>query len=168
MNFSEISYIRRVKNGLDTIIFLKNNDSSVYQRLEMWSAALKAIFDAPIIGYGVVDRFSALKPHLQSSKFEYTHPHNDILASLISSGVTGGIASVLSLMSTLLAALFAPQRSIEKFLLGLMIGLTTLITASVSTVFFNDISAAWLAFSAYLIWITDFRRINARVPKTKD
>ena len=136
MNFSEISYIRRVKNGLDTIIFLKNNDSSVYQRLEMWSAALKAIFDAPIIGYGVVDRFSALKPHLQSSKFEYTHPHNDILASLISGGVTGGIASVLSLMSTLLAALFAPQRSIEKFLLGLMIGLTTLITASVSTVFF--------------------------------
>ena len=32
-----------------------------------------------------------------------------------------------------------------------------MITGNVSTVLFNDISSAWLVFSTYLIWTTDFK-----------
>ena len=37
-----------------------------------------------------------------------------------------------------------------------MIVIPTLVTANVSTIFFNDICSGWLAFSTYLIWILDF------------
>jgi len=38
-----------------------------------------------------------------------------------------------------------------------MISSLTLVTANVSTVFFNDITSAWLAFSTYLMWATNFK-----------
>ena len=61
------------------------------------------------------------------------------------------------LISIFLASVLNSKKSIEKILLGLMILISTIVTANVSTIFFNDISSAWLAFSTYLIWAVDFR-----------
>ncbi|MDA9673337.1 O-antigen ligase family protein [Paracoccaceae bacterium] len=167
INLSDNSYFSHVIDGLETILLSKNSDSSTILRIKMWSAAIQAISDSPIFGYGITERFSALKPHIDGSSFEYTHPHNDTLAGLIASGIAGGITAVISIISAFLAALVAPQRSPEKVLLGLMLSLVTLITASLSTVFFNDISSAWLAFSTYLIWTTDFKGDTANQLKQK-
>ena len=41
-----------------------------------------------------------------------------------------------------------------------MLTFSTLFTANVSTVLFNDITCAWLAFSTYLIWSTNFEKLT--------
>ena len=86
-----------------------------------------------------------------------THPHNDIFAGLISSGVIGGIAVLASLMSGVAAAILAPNRNTTKLYLALMLSCSTMVIGNISTVLFNDICSAWLAFSTYLIWATDFK-----------
>ena len=156
----ETEYMKHIQNGFETIITGNNNESSVWQRLEMWSAAIKAISEAPVIGYSIVDRFNAIKPFLINSIPSYTHPHNDIFATTISIGFTGAIAAMISLTSIFLASLLTPKWSSDKVLFSLIMLIPILITASVSTVFFNDITSAWLAFSTYLIWATDFKKFE--------
>ena len=78
-----------------------------------------------LFGYGITERFSALKPYLHNHNIEYSHPHNDIFAGFIASGVAGGIAAFVSIISTFLASLFASNRSREKVLLGLMLSISS-------------------------------------------
>ena len=157
------SYINRIKNGLETFILLEDRDNSIWQRLDMWSAAINAFSKAPIFGHGIAERFAALKPYLKDSNIQYTHPHNDIFAGLISSGVLGGIAVLASLISGVAAAISAPNRSSTKLYFGLMLSCLAMVTGNLSTVLFNDISSAWLAFSTYLIWATDFKDDQPRL-----
>ncbi len=153
----EYAYFDRIRNGLATMALLENRDNSIWLRLDMWSAGIKAFFEAPIFGHGVTERFMATKPHLNNQKIGFSHPHSDIIAGFISSGVLGGIAVLISLMSGLSAAILAPNRNTTKLYLALMLSCSTTITGNVSTVLFNDICSAWLAFSTYLIWATDFK-----------
>ena len=148
----------RTTNGLRTLMNLENSDQSTSLRLQMWFASLKAVSNEPLFGYGPTNRFSAIQAYLPNSfQNTYSHPHNDILAGAISSGFLGGLAAFFSLISIFLASVLNSKKSIEKILLGLMILISTIVTANVSTIFFNDISSAWLAFSTYLIWAVDFR-----------
>jgi len=151
------AYFDRVINGLATMVLLENKDYSIWLRLDMWSAGIKAFFEAPIFGYGVTERFMATKPHLNNQKIGFSHPHSDVIAGFISSGILGGIAVLISLMSGLSAAMLAPNKNTTKLYLALMLSCSTIITGNVSTVLFNDICSAWLAFSTYLIWATDFK-----------
>jgi len=162
-NNIENSYFNRIKNGIETVTELENSDHSIWLRLDMWSAGIKAAFEAPIIGYGIAERFNALKPYLNNSNINFTHPHNDIIAGFISGGVLSGIAVLISLMSGFASAILTPKRSSVKLYFGLMIACSAVITGNVSTVLFNDISSAWLAFSAYLIWATDFKHDQPRL-----
>ena len=151
-------YIDRIVNGLETLTSSKNNDSSILQRKQMWSAATKAISEKPLSGYGVTERFNSIEKYLPISfPGRYSHPHNDILASTISVGMLGGFAAFISLICVFLASLLSSHRSGEKVFFSILILIPTLFTANVSTVFFNDISSAWLAFSTYLIWVVEFR-----------
>lgn len=153
----DYTYFNRIKNGMETIAFLENRDNSIWKRFDMWSAGITAFLEAPILGHGITERFIALKPHLNNQEIEFTHPHNDIIAGFISSGVLGGIAVLISLISGLAAAILGSKRSPAKLYLALMISCSVVVTAGVSTVLFNDICSAWLAFSTYLIWATDFK-----------
>lgn len=153
----EYTYFDRIRKGLATIVLLENRDDSIWFRLEMWSAGIKAFFEAPIFGHGVTERFMATKPHLNNQNIGYSHPHSDIIAGFISSGVLGGIAVLISLMSGLSASILAPNINSSKLYLAFMLSCSTMVTGNVSTVLFNDICSAWLAFSTYLIWVTDFK-----------
>jgi len=153
----EYAYFNRIKKGLETIVLLEDRDSSIWLRLDMWSAGIKAFFEAPILGHGITERFIAVKHHLNNQKIGFSHPHSDIIAGFISSGVLGGIAVLISLVSGLSASILAPNRSSTKLYLALMLSCSTMVTGNVSTVLFNDICSAWLAFSTYLIWATDFK-----------
>ena len=81
----------------------------------------------------------ATKPHLNNQKIGFSHPHSDIIAGFISSGVLGGIAVLISLMSGLSAAILAPNRNTTKLYLALMLSCSTMTTVIVSTVLFNYI-----------------------------
>ena len=156
INF-EYAYFDRIKNGLETLVLLEDRDYSIWLRLDMWSAGIKAFVEAPIFGHGVTERFMAMKHHLNNEEINYTHPHNDVIAGFISSGILGGISVLISLMSGLLASILAPNRNTTKLYLALMLSCSTMVTGNVSTVLFNDICSAWMAFSTYLIWATDFK-----------
>ena len=120
---------------------------------------IKSFFEAPILGYGITERFIALKPYLKNSDINYTHPHNDIIAGLVSSGIFGGIAVSILLMSAVSAAILAPIWSYTKFYFALIISCSAMVTGSVSTILFNDVSSAWLVVSTYLIWAADFKDV---------
>ena len=63
----------------------------------------------------------------------------------------GGLFSILSLLSPVWAALLSKDNTNGAILLTLVtVGI--MIIANANTVFFNDITAAWLAFSTFLIW----------------
>ena len=129
----------------------------------MWSAAIKAFLEAPIFGYGITERFSALKPHLNDPSMHFSHPHNDIFAGLISIGFIGGITALTPLISGFAAAVLSSTRSATKLYFGLMISCSAIIVGNVSTVLFNDISSAWVAFSTFVIWCTDFKDNKIKV-----
>ena len=150
-------YFSRIKNGVETLTLLNNSDDSISERLNMWSAAMKAISNTPLFGFGITEKFIALKPYLKNPATNYTHPHNDIFAGIIASGFLGGFATFISLISGLIASLLTSNWSYEKFYFGIMISILAIVTGSVSTIFFNDISSAWFAFSVYLIWSVDFK-----------
>ena len=166
-NYLKGEYFDRIKNGLDTLIFFKNSDESIWQRLEMWTAASKAISESPMFGYGVTERFNSLKPFLRDFSDFYSHPHNDILASMISSGFLGFFLALTSLLSPFIAALIAPIKSSTKLYFGFMLSCLAIITGNVSTVFFNDITSAWIAFSTYLIWASDFKDYENKSPNLR-
>ena len=132
----------------------------------MWSATSKAISEKPLLGYNITERFNAIEQYLPDSfPTRYSHPHNDILAGTVGTGLLGGLAAFISLISVLFASLLNVPRCQEKVFVSLMILIPTLVTANVSTIFFNDITSGWLAFSTYLIWIIDFGE-NGNFSKT--
>ena len=149
----DINYTDRLVNGIDTLLGRKITDSSITVRLELWSSSVSAIRENLFWGYDNSNRFTALLTHLpEELKGEFSHPHNDILASTISAGLIGGILAIFSFLSPVLAGLLSKENTREKVFLGSLLSMSILITANVNTVFFNDITAAWLAFSTFLIW----------------
>ena len=146
-------YADRLVNGIDTVLGKNVSDTSVKLRMEMWSSSVNAIRDNLFWGYDNSNRFTALSPHLpEGFKMGFTHPHNDIFASTISTGLIGGILAIFSLISPVLAGLLSKEHIQERVLLGGLVSVGILITANMNTIFFNDITAAWLAFSTFLIW----------------
>ena len=166
IDYIKSGYLIDIKNGIFTILLVDEIDSSIWKRLGMWSASIKAISDGPLFGYNITERFDALKPYLDPSVPHYSHPHNDIFASIISVGFLGGIAAFLSLVSSFLASFLSQHERSEKLYLGLMLSCCALVTANVSTVFFNDICSAWLVFSTYLLWIPDFKKQKENYSKS--
>lgn len=154
------SYFSRIEAGLDTLLLSKNTESSVKLRLGMWSASIKTISEAPLFGYNITNRFDAIVPYLPSYDFSnrsFSHPHNDFFATIIAGGFFGGFLCFFSIATIFLTAFLSNEDRPEKLYFGLMLLVPTLITASFSTVLFNDISSGWLALSVYLIWNTKFK-----------
>jgi len=152
------SYSYRLISGLDTFFNNGTSSTSVLLRLEMQSASLNTIKENLFWGYDISNRFTALSEHLPEAFKKHTHPHNDILASTIGAGLIGGLLSILSLLSPVWAALISKENTKEKLILAILVTLGILITANLNTVFFNDITAAWLAFSTFLIWNLNYSK----------
>ena len=121
-------------------------------RVEMWKASFIAISEKPFIGYGISERIEAIKHYLPASfNYRFSHPHNDIMAISISTGVFGGLLAFFALLSPFWASFRRLNNCKEATYLGIVISITTFITAMFNTIFFNDITAAWLVFSTFLI-----------------
>ena len=145
-------YSDRIIYGIDTLLGKSGSDNSIILRMELWTSSLTAIRENFLWGYDNSNRFIALTKYLPNGFINFSHPHNDILASTISAGVIGGILAAVSLLSPILAGLLSKENVQERLLLAVLLSSGILITANVNTIFFNDITAAWLAFSTFLIW----------------
>ena len=146
-------YAEYLENGVRTLFMLNKVDPSIAQRLEIWSAAIKTIHHIPFFGHSIVERYSAIVTYLPSNyPYAFSHPHNDVFAAVISGGYLAGIAAIFTIFSPFIAAILASSGKTEKLFLGSILLISAIITAGFSTIFFNDICSAWLAFSTYLIW----------------
>ena len=145
-------HIFRIIKGLKTLTTGELIDNSSYVRTELWSASLVVISNNPILGLGLPERFSALLPTLgENFPYKFSHPHNDILASAISAGLLGGLLCIVSILSPIWAWILTKRKSPEVMYLGLSLSIIFLTSASFNTIYFNDITSAWLAFSTFLI-----------------
>ena len=145
-------HIFRIIKGVKTLATGELIDNSSYVRTELWSASLVVISNNPILGLGLPERFSALLPTLgENFPYKFSHPHNDILASAISAGLLGGLLCIASILSPIWAWILTKRKSPEVMYLGLSLSIIFLSSASFNTIYFNDITSAWLAFSTFLI-----------------
>ena len=161
LNFTDGYYVTRLSNGFETLFTDQKTDNAMQHRLEMWVASIKTIKDNPFLGYDISNRFVAIKTNLlETFEYNFTHPHNDILASTIGVGLIGFILSIVSLLSPVFGAILSEVKTQQKMFLGTLVTLGVLVTASVNTIFFNDITSAWLAFSTFLIWNIKFTKQN--------
>ena len=145
-------HIFRIIKGVRTLATGELIDNSSYVRIELWSASLVVISKNPLLGLGLPERFSALLPTLgENFSYKFSHPHNDILASAISAGLLGGLLSIASIASPLWVWILSKRKAPEVMYLGLSLSIIFLTSACFNTIYFNDITAAWLAFSTFLI-----------------
>ena len=149
-----LSYLTKISKGMETLFLGNMADTSMRLRLDVWTAALQTIQELPFFGYDVSNRFTAIEHNLPTNfSRNYTHPHNDIFASVISAGFIAAPLSLISLLSPMLAAIYSKNDSGDtKLFIGAMVTIGIIATANVNTVFFNDITSAWLAFAVFLIW----------------
>ena len=150
--YVHIDFFHRL-NSVTSSIFNFKVHASNELRLNVWVASIETIKTLPAFGYDISNRFSSIEPNLPKDfTIRYTHPHNDILASIIGTGFIGGIFTVLSLTAPIWAAYLSRDNKETKYYLAFLMVISFFITSNVNTVFFNDISASWLAFSTFLIW----------------
>ena len=129
----------------------KWNDSSLSLRLAIWKSAFYTVLENPLFGYGPSERFTAVVPILSIDHLSFTHPHNDIVAGAVSVGLLGIPLVFASILSPVWAALFSEHLTKNKLFLGISLSICVFMTANINTILFNDISAAWLSFSTFLI-----------------
>ena len=148
----QVDYLERVIGGMQTLLLFDTQDQSIWFRQQMWMASFEAILNSPLLGYGISGRFNAIVPYLPANVPNFSHPHNDLIASATSVGLVGPIVAFISFTSPIWAALLSPDLRRTKIFFGVIISFNLILSACFQTVFFNDITAAWLAFSTFLIW----------------
>ena len=149
----ELQFFNRIRDGFYTILRLGNADQSLNIRFTVWVASIETIKTVPFYGLDISNRFAAIVPHLPNDFGRiFTHPHTDIMASIIGAGPIAGIFTVVSLLSPIWAALLAKKDKKLRLFLALIIEINVIFTANFNTIFFNDITSAWLAFSTFLLW----------------
>ena len=137
-------------------------DSSVGLRLEMWSAGIRSIENAPLFGYGnhnanlVAANYSddRVKSHIAS----LNHLHNDYLNHFISKGFLG----FLSVVGLLLLPLFVARSGPE---IGYLIGVTLSVSYSIFALFnvvFGDVfmNAFYVFFVSIIIALKKDKNIK--------
>lgn len=146
--------IERILRGVVTFFSNKNLDSSNFMRMNMWEASWRAIIEKPLFGHGVSSRYLAITPFLPEimKEMKFTHAHNDILSSGVAGGILGMISAAISLTC---GAFYVLVKRCDTEVTCYALALTgfCLIIASTNTIFFNDSSSSFYAFSIVLIVI---------------
>ena len=80
-------------------------DYSISVRLDIWKAAIAAIGEAPLWGYGTQNEVAAFAPHMPDGATTMAHAHNQYLSFLLGGGYPALLAGVAFLCAPLLALL---------------------------------------------------------------
>lgn len=87
-------------------------DTSTGKRLLMYKGAWRAITEAPVLGYGLVERMEAVRENLtddESALVSFSHPHNGFLAAMLDAGIFGLAALLFLWLSPVAIATSAPR-----------------------------------------------------------
>lgn len=132
------------------------------ERWQMWGAAIDAISEKPLIGYGLQNRASAIVPFLPEGElkadFRYSTLHNAFLTAGVAAGLPGVLATLLVLLAPVFCVRTAQNRQANGTarLLADSFTLTFLSLSIAGIVFFHDIQDAIYVLSitlvGYLLW----------------
>lgn len=151
--------------GSDVVRILEDGDynSSTGRRLLMYGGAFDAIMDAPLSGYGIHKRMSAVRAHVPEELHplvSYNHPHNGFLATLLDAGIVGLCALLFLLAAPAWIAVNAPRDEAWRIRVATALILTTGYLASGMT---NILFEHDLMDSAYIFLLVV---IVATVPRS--
>lgn len=110
-----------------------NVDGSAYARVVTYEAALDAIREAPLWGYGMSNRWNALEPHIDTYSHENGHSNNVILNHLLSAGIWGVVILALLVLYPLYAKIRSPNKNRDEIYLAIVV---------VSSLFGNGMTTA--------------------------
>ena len=115
---SDSKVLQNLSIGLNVLLDFKPNfeiESSLGQRVVMYKAAFETFLQNPMLGYGIVNKFSSVIPILQRDgyTFTYTHLHSTFLNHMLSAGLFG-LLSISVLIITPLIDLYRRKIAIPK------------------------------------------------------
>lgn len=136
-------------------------DTSLGQRLEMWSTAIVMAPERPLLGWGKQGYMERKRAMIAEGKFnadigEYTNVHNEYLDALVKHGLVGLLA-VLALF-LLPLRLFArrlkhPRRAVHPYALaGVSLGICYMTFGLTTTFLTLNIGVMMLAFLTVILW----------------
>ena len=96
-------------------------DGSAYARVVTYEAALDAIWEAPLRGYGMSNRWNALEPHIDTYSNENGHSNNVILNHLLSAGVWGVVILIFLVLFPLYTKIRLPQKNRDEIFVSLVV-----------------------------------------------
>jgi len=130
--------------------------SSVGERFRLWKAALDAISQSPIWGYGIQNRMDTLIPILKSdgqSIYDFSHAHNGFLSFALDGGVFVLAAVVAVLCAPVVLAWQAPPDSHYRVRLFAALAVTgTYALCGLTQIMFkHDIMDSFFIFFSILV-----------------
>lgn len=128
--------------------------ASTGERLRLWSAAMQAIADSPLVGYGVEDRMNALRPYLHDGRYGgYSHPHNGYLTAALDGGIVVLAAMLAMLFSPAVIAWQAPRDETyrKRLFLALVLVVSYAVIGVTQILFNHDILDSFFIFSTIVV-----------------
>ncbi len=143
-----LSELRHIFNG--------GTSTSIGERLRLWNAAVKAIQESPILGYGIQNRMDALVPTLKLDGLpilQYTHAHNGFLSFALDGGVFVLVAVIAVLCVPVVLARRASQDAHYRLRLFMALTVTgTYALCGLTQIMFkHDIMDSFFVFFSILV-----------------
>ncbi len=133
-----------------------NTDGPIGERVRLWHAALEAIRQSPVLGYGIQNRMDALVPTLMldgNAIRGFTHAHNSVLTFMLDGGVLVLSAMIGVLCMPVVLAWRAPRdASYRTRLFSALIVCSSYALCGMTQIMFkHDIMDSFFVFFSILI-----------------
>lgn len=130
--------------------------SSMGERLQLWSASLKAIAESPWWGYGIQNRMAVIAGYLpveSEGAGVYTHVHNGFLNAMVDGGVFVLVFLIAILAAPILLAGRAPcdKDHRKRLFLATSLSLVYALCGMTQIMYKHDIMDSFYVFCATLV-----------------
>ncbi len=132
---------------------------NIGERLRLWSAALAAVADAPLFGYGIQNRMEVVAAYAAGDGLPppgFTHAHNSLLTVALDGGLLAVAALAAVLAAPTAAAWRAPPDEFYRLRLfaAILIAFIYLASGMTQIMFNHDVLDAFYVFSAMMITVS--------------
>ncbi len=152
-NSSFVARMEKIPQSFSLVMAGDRTLTSTTKRIAMYAAGYQAAKQAPILGHGPQNRFSAAKPFLSDNMTQdFTHLHNMMLTQWVAAGILG----VLALLATLLAPMWISARHLsgaqfrDLRYMAAIVSFGPLLLGLSETIFFHDLNSTFHLFNIVL------------------
>jgi O-antigen ligase len=135
---------------------LKDYQTSLGQRMEMYHMALRAIADKPVLGWGAGTRPHYLKQyaHYPQHIFERTHLHSQYLQTLVDVGIVGAMIAIAALIVAFRISVVATWRRGQHEVAALFLALYAvhMMSGVFNPAFSQGLSNSFFVLMAAVLW----------------